>query len=148
MRVKAELNTHLVDLITGKPSLLLAEHCPDQRTVFPFTPCTNRGCAYAVRQKGYMHCSFVAAEAGENTLDQIGEMIGITREGVRLIELRGLRKLKQALREQEDAIASVCQPNPPPGESHIDTACDVAEREDQGDSLRVVHGRKLVQRGR
>ena len=147
MRVKAQLSTHLVNKISGTPSLVLANNCPDQLIVFPSEPCTNRGCAYAIKQNGYMNCTFVAAEAGEHTLDQIGEMMGITREGVRLIEKRGLRKLERALEEQEHVITALRQPNQSSGEDHVVPSRDVAELQNQGDSLRAVNGRKLEQRG-
>jgi len=46
-----------------------------------------------------MNCSFLAAEAGGHTLEAIGEMMGITREGVRLIQIRALKKLRVCLEE-------------------------------------------------
>lgn len=50
-----------------------------------------------------MNCSFVAAEAGGHTLEAIGEMMGITREGVRLIE----RRAKQKFRAAWDELAKI-----------------------------------------
>lgn len=146
MRTRTELNTHLVNQIAGKPSRLLAENCPDRRVVFPVAPCTNRACPYRIFEKGYMHCTFIAAEAGAHTLEQIGEMIGVTKEGVRLIEIRGLAKLRAAMKEQDHA--SVRQQNSPSGKNHELAARDVAERQNKSDSVRTIHGRKLGQRRR
>lgn len=81
-------------------SLELTENCPDNRTVFPVTPCTNCGCRYTISQKEYMNCTFIAAESGDHTLEAIGQMLGITREGVRLIEIRAIKKLREAMGEQ------------------------------------------------
>lgn len=49
-----------------------------------------------------MNCTFMAAEAGDHTLEVIGEMLGITREGVRLIQIRALDKLRSGLKEMEN----------------------------------------------
>ena len=148
MRIKKKLNTSLVDQISGTPSIELLDHCPDLLHLFPSSPCTNRGCTYAIRQKGYMNCTFVAAEAGEHTLDQIGKMMELTREGVRLIEKRGLRKIRLALDQLEQENAAVREPDISPGTDNLDTKGHVSERQNQGDSLRAINGRKLAQRGR
>ena len=58
-----------------------------------------------------MHCSFVAAEAssmaigdGDSglSLEEVGEAMNITREGVRLIQLKALIKLRRTLQTLED----------------------------------------------
>ena len=98
MRVKRKLNTEGVTRLKGLTSMELADKCPDLRAVFPSTPCTNLGCEYAITQAGYMNCTFVAAEASDgHTLEAIGKMMGITREGVRLIEVRAMKKYRSVL---------------------------------------------------
>jgi hypothetical protein len=103
VRIKRELNIAEVDRIKGETSRELADRCPDRLVVFPSSPCTNIGCKYAIQQPGYMNCTFVAAETGEHTLEAIGEMMGITREGVRLIEARALAKLRAGLEKQQQS---------------------------------------------
>lgn len=97
MQIKKELNTEEVERISGSASLELTDRCPDRLVVFPLYPCTNVGCEYAIQQPGYMNCSFLAAEVGEHSLEAIGEMMGITREGIRKIEVRALKKVREAL---------------------------------------------------
>jgi len=145
MRIKKQLNTNRVDQISGTPSIELLEHCPDMRNVFPSKPCTNRGCDYAIKQRGYMNCTFVAAQAGEHTLDQIGEMIGITREGVRLIEKRGLRKLEIALGLVRQDDATLCEPDASAGTNHVIATGDDAECSNKGNRVRALDDRKLAQ---
>ena len=103
MRIKKELDPEKVAEIVGETSHELADKCPDRLVVFPSHPCTNIGCEYAIKQPGYMNCTFVASEAGEHTLEAIGEMMGITREGVRVIEKRAMRKIRAALDQQRSS---------------------------------------------
>ena len=110
MKVKQQLHTSVVARITGLTSRELTDRCPDLRKVFPSLPCTNGGCEFAIRQPEYMNCSFVASEAGEHTLEAVGEMMGITREGARQIEKRALVKLR-LLRQLQDHGTSIHQPS-------------------------------------
>lgn len=48
-----------------------------------------------------MNCTFIAAEVGEHTLEAIGEMMKITREGVRVIEKRAMNKIRAALSQKD-----------------------------------------------
>ena len=103
MQVKKTPNEKLVMRLAGKSSLELADKCSDRLVVFPSNPCSNIGCEYSIQQPGYMNCTFVAAEAGgEHSLESIGEMMGITREGVRLIEVRAMKKLRLALDQRSN----------------------------------------------
>lgn len=146
MKVTKTLNTLRVDLIIGTVSRELAENCPDLRNTFPSDPCTNHGCPYIIREPEYMNCTFVASEAGEHTLDQVGRMIGVTREGARLIEKRGLMKVLLALEEREQDYAdTLCEPDASTRSSYVDSEADVSEPQDENHSLRVVDGRKLAQ---
>lgn len=96
MKVKRHLHVEEVDRIVGLTSRELADRCPDQRKVFPTSPCTNLGCEWRIKQPEYMNCMFVASEAGDHTLEAIGEMMELTREGVRLIERRALIKVRHS----------------------------------------------------
>ena len=65
-----------------------------------------------------MNCSFVVYEAVAQTakklsLEEIGAMEGITREGVRQIEKRALRKLRlQVVPEDLDELPIALYPGP------------------------------------
>jgi hypothetical protein len=88
--------------VEGTPNEELTERCPDRLTVLPEEPCTNQSCPWSIAAPIYRNCSFVVFQAVDATgnklsLEEIGEMEGITREGVRQIELRALRKLRQRL---------------------------------------------------
>ena len=95
MRVKRNLNTRGGERIKGLTSLELADRCPDDRMVFPNSPCANCGCEYAIDESGYMNCTFVAAEVSDHTLEEIGWKMKISRERVRQIERGALDKLRE-----------------------------------------------------
>lgn len=146
MKIKREFSTLEVLRIVGTPSQVLTDRCPDLRQVFPSSPCTNRGCPYAISQAGYMNCTFVAAEAGgEHTLDEIGEAMNLTRERVRQIEAQALIKLRAAMAERDKANASVHQSNVAPGNGGLNANGQLAKPTNEVDVVPAVHGRKLAQ---
>lgn len=51
-------------------------------------------CPWWVDGSSYKNCSFLAAEAGDHTLAEIGNMIGVSRERVRQIENSAIKKLR------------------------------------------------------
>ena len=102
MRTKAQPRTQDVERINGQSNLELSERCPEQRASLPTVPCSNQECPWSVRGRPYMNCSFVVFEAVAQTakklsLEEIGEMEGLTREGVRQIEMRALKKIRLRL---------------------------------------------------
>lgn len=101
MNVKKDIDDEEVERIKGGLSMELTENCPDMRHTFPSVPCSNLGCDYSIKEPRYMNCTFVASEAGSHTLEAIGEMMNITREGVRLIERRALMKIRAHIRGDE-----------------------------------------------
>jgi hypothetical protein len=148
MRIKRPLNVAGVAQIMGSTSQMLTDRCPDLRTVFPTEPCTNRGCEFAIRQEGYLNCSFVAAEAGgPHTLDEIGDALGLTRERVRQIEAGALFKLRSAMEKLEDD-ATLHKPDVAPGDRRVDAHSERHQRQDKADLISAFNGRKLVQSGR
>jgi len=147
MQVKKELDRAQVKRISGKSSLELADKCPDRLVAFPSSPCSNIGCEYSIQQPGYNNCTFVAAEAGgEHTLESIGEMMGITREGVRLIEVRAMKKLRLALDQQKldhENRPTVLQPCLASGKDRLDTVDPVSKPENPGNKLSARNDREL-----
>jgi len=146
MRVKKKLDTSRTFRIKGHTSLELATHCPDERAVFPSSPCVNVGCEYAIDEHGYMNCTFVAAEAGgSHTLEEIGEMMGVTREGVRVIEKRAMRKILVQLNQLESHASTVRQQGPSPGPDNDASDDEEPELEDETDCVPSLHDRELAQ---
>jgi hypothetical protein len=148
MQVKKTPDERLVTRLAGKSSLELADKCPDRLVVFPSIACSNIGCEYSIQQPGYMNCTFVAAEAGgEHSLESIGEMMGITREGVRLIELRAMKKLRlaldQRLNQHHEDRPTILQPRLAPGPNRISTIDSVHKPKNPSNQLRNRNGREL-----
>lgn len=148
MQVKKTPDERLVTRLAGKSSLELADKCPDRLVVFPSDACSNIGCEYSIHQPGYMNCTFVAAEAGgEHSLESIGEMMGITREGVRLIEVRAMKKLRLALdqrsNQHHEDKSSLLQPNMAPRADRISAVDSSHKPKNPGNQLRTRDGREL-----
>lgn len=149
MRVKRKLNLAVAEQIKGLSSVELNDKCPDLRKVFPSTPCTNLGCEYAIGQPGYMNCAFVAAEAGAHTLEAIGEMMGITREGVRLIEVRAMERFREGWQQQVESNESTLQePDLAPRSGRVDANQGMGERAHESHNVSVGNRRELAQRPR
>jgi len=113
----AKPHVDVVERIKGVTSLELQKRCPDGHAVFPLTPCTNMDCDWSINCKEYMNCTFVASEAGEHSLQLIGDWLGVSREGIRLIERRGLRKLREA--DEQANHGTLCEPIHPAGPNHL-----------------------------
>ena len=145
MQVK-KLDTRQVSRITGLTSRELTDKCPDRLVAFPSSPCTNIDCEYAIKQPGYKNCTFVAAEAGgEHTLESVGEMMGISREGIRKIEVRAMRKLREALDQKTDNEdkPSISQPSSLSGPDSLRAVRSDSQLKDSSNVLSDRNDRKL-----
>lgn len=105
MRLKASPRIAEVALLAGTPHSELATRCPDQRTHLPIVPCSDKNCPWSLDSPSYMNCSFMAfeavAETGQGlTLEEIGQTIGLTREGVRQIQDRALLRLRRRMQSR------------------------------------------------
>lgn len=88
-----------------------------------------------------MNCSFLAAEAGGHTLEAIGEMLGITREGVRLIQIRALEKLRAGLDETpEQHEPSLYESSLATRPGHVDSNYEVDQFADKRYRLSALDG--------
>jgi hypothetical protein len=93
-----------------------------------------------------MNCTFVAAEVSDHTLEAIGEMMGITREGVRLIERRALMKVRLAIEQNENDEPALCKQTPSPGEDRIEPRGESIELANKPNGFPDYDGRELAQR--
>ena len=62
--------------------------------------CSKKSCKYWVKSKEMLNCSIVAAAHGPLTLQQIGDIFGLTRMRVCQIEKNILRKINESLTSQ------------------------------------------------
>ena len=58
------------------------------------TTCDSRACRHWIAHKGGLNCTLIAASAGQLTLQQIGEIIGVTRMRVCQLEKRILDEVR------------------------------------------------------
>lgn len=67
---------------------------------YPPDVCDRTTCKWFVRNMYYNNCAWVGYEMGNHTLEEVGFMLGVTRERVRQIEAKALRKLRHKSRSQ------------------------------------------------
>ncbi len=56
--------------------------------------CQDMNCEWRLKNEVFFNCTWVACNFGPFTLEEVGEMMGVTRERIRQIESKALRKLK------------------------------------------------------
>ncbi len=57
------------------------------------TPCENKSCRYLIENNEFMNCTIVAAKEGPMTLQQIGDIFGVTRMRICQLEKKILKKI-------------------------------------------------------
>jgi len=57
------------------------------------TPCADKGCRYWLNHNGSMCCTILAAKSGSMTLQEIGDIFGVTRMRICQIEKKIIRKM-------------------------------------------------------
>jgi hypothetical protein len=63
-------------------------------------PCKWSGCEYHFRdaRDGAVCCVLDIADSGEKTLDEVADILGVSKERIRQIEARALRRIKRRLK--------------------------------------------------
>lgn len=64
-------------------------------------PCQDTTCEWRLKNETFLNCTWVACNYGPFTLEEVGEMMGVTRERIRQIEAKALKKLQHKKRREQ-----------------------------------------------
>ena len=97
-QAKTERVEKMVEGLAGKPVPHM--RCDRALGAYPSDVCDRTTCKWFVRNTYYNNCAWIGYEMGNHTLEEVGFMLGVTRERVRQIEAKALRKLRHKSRSQ------------------------------------------------
>jgi len=63
--------------------------------------CWDSTCPWFLHAEKFLNCTWVACNFGPFTLEEIGNMMGITRERVRQIEVKALKRMQHKKRKEK-----------------------------------------------
>jgi hypothetical protein len=71
--------------------------------------CDDKTCEWWLNNEIFCNCTWVACNYGPFTLEEVGEMMGVTRERIRQIEAKALRKLQH--KKRRDQLKDFARPD-------------------------------------
>lgn len=72
-----------------------------KRSNFITEICQDTTCEWRLKNESFFNCTWVACNFGPFTLEEVGEMMGVTRERIRQIEAKALKKLQHKKRRDQ-----------------------------------------------
>jgi len=87
--------------VTPAAALMVTGPAPSRLAILITEPCPDTVCEWWLKNEMFCNCTWVACNYGPFTLEEVGEMMGVTRERIRQIEAKALRKLQHKKRRDQ-----------------------------------------------
>jgi hypothetical protein len=91
----------VLDEITKETGTLNTLYKCKKKSSFITEICQDTTCEWRLKNESFFNCTWVACNFGPFTLEEVGEMMGVTRERIRQIEAKALKKLQHKKRRDQ-----------------------------------------------